>query len=184
MAAQPPVCDFGAKAPDFDLPDTKGNRHTRDSLMGEKGLVLMYICNHCPYVIAIAGKLVRDGKALQDMGFGVAAVCANDAEAYPDDSYENMIKFAEDQGFTFPYLHDESQAVAKAYGAVCTPDFFGYNAAGELQFRGRLDASGKNASPEDEPREMIEAMYMVAITGKGPEAQTPSIGCSIKWKDD
>jgi len=184
MAAQPPVCDFGAKAPDFDLPDTKGNRHTRDSLMGEKGLVLMYICNHCPYVIAIADKLARDGKALQEMGFGVAAINANDANAYPEDSFENMGPFAEKHGFTFPYLHDESQAVAKAYGAVCTPDFFGYNAKGELQFRGRLDASGRNPSPEDAPREMIEAMALVAETGKGPAAQTPSIGCSIKWKDD
>ncbi len=183
MAAQPPVCEFGAKAPDFTLPDTTGTRHTRDSLMGEKGLVLMYICNHCPYVIAIAEKLARDGKALQDMGFGVAAICANDAAAYPEDSYENMGPFAKAHGFTFPYLHDESQAVAKAYGAVCTPDFFGYNAKGELQFRGRLDASGRTPSSEDTPREMIEAMALVAKTGTGPAAQTPSIGCSIKWKD-
>ena len=184
MTAQPPVCNFGTKAPDFELPDTKGNRHTRDSLMGEKGLVLMYICNHCPYVIAIADKLARDGKALQEMGFGVAAVCANDAAAYPEDSFENMGPFAEKYGFTFPYLYDESQAIAKAYGAACTPDFFGYNAIGKLQFRGRLDASGRNPSPEDAPREMIEAMRLVAETGKGPAAQTPSIGCSIKWKDD
>jgi len=183
MAATPPVCDFGIQAPDFDLPDTNGNRHTRDSLMGEKGLVLMYICNHCPYVIAIASKLVRDGKALQKMGFGVAAICANDAEAYPEDSFENMVVFAKENGFTFPYLHDESQDVAKAYGAVCTPDFFGYNAKGELQFRGRLDGSGRNPSPEDEPREMIDAMKLVAQTGEGPRAQTPSMGCSIKWKD-
>ncbi|MCF6271917.1 MAG: thioredoxin family protein [Rhodobacteraceae bacterium] len=183
MAAQPPVCDFGTPCPDFDLPDTKGNRHTRDSLMGARGLVVMYICNHCPYVVAIAAKLARDGKALQEMGFGVVAICANDADEYPDDSFENMAIFADQHGFSFPYLHDESQAVAKAYGAVCTPDFFGYNAAGELQFRGRLDASGRAPSPEDEPREMIEAMKLVAKTGKGPEVQTPSIGCSIKWKD-
>jgi len=184
MAAQPPVCDFGAPATEFDLPDTKGNRHSLDSLMGKKGMVLMFICNHCPYVIAIASKLARDGKALQNMGFGVAAVCANDAEAYPADSFVNMVKFADEHGFTFPYLHDESQAIAKAYGAVCTPDFFGFNAKGELQFRGRLDASGRNQGDESEPREMIEAMKLVAETGIGPEAQTPSIGCSIKWKDD
>ena len=184
MAAQPPICDFGTPCPDFDLPDTKGNRHSRDSLMGEKGLVIMYICNHCPYVIAIADKLSRDGTALQEMGFGVAAICANDAEAYPEDSFENMRPFAEAHGFTFPYLHDESQTVAKAFGAVCTPDFFGYNAKGELQFRGRLDGSGRNPSPDDAPREMIEAMAQVAETGHGPEKQTPSIGCSIKWKDD
>lgn len=184
MAAHPPVCEFGVKAPDFDLPDTNGIHYTLDSLMGEKGLVLMFICNHCPYVIAIANKLARDGKALQEMGFGVAAVCANDANAYPEDSFENMVKFAEVRGFTFPYLHDQSQAVARAYGAVCTPDFFGYNALGELQFRGRLDASGRNPSPEGEPQELIEAMTLVANTGKGPAVQTPSIGCSIKWKDD
>lgn len=183
MAAQPPVCDFGAPAPDFNLPDTTGARHSRDSLMGEKGLVLMFICNHCPYVIAIANKLARDGQALQEMGFGVAAICANDAESYPADSYENMGKFAKAHGFGFPYLHDESQAVAMAYGAVCTPDFFGYNAAGALQFRGRLDASGRNPSPDDEPRELVNAMALVAKTGRGPEAQIPSIGCSIKWKD-
>jgi len=184
MAAQPPVCDFGSAAPDFKLPDTRGNRHSRDSLMGESGLVLMYICNHCPYVIAIADKLARDGKALQEMGFGVAAICANDADAYPADSFENMVAFADAHGFTFPYLHDESQAVAKAYSAVCTPDFFGYNARGELQFRGRLDGSGRNLSPDDAPRELIEAMALVAETGHGPAAQTPSIGCSIKWKDE
>lgn len=183
MAAQPPVCNFGEAAPGFDLPDTTGKRHTRDSLMGKNGLVLMYICNHCPYVIAIADKLARDGKALQEMGFGVAAICANDATAYPEDSFENMVLFAQKHGFAFPYLHDESQEVAKAYGAVCTPDFFGYNAEGKLQFRGRLDASGRNPSPEDAPREMIDAMALVAKTGKGPKDQTPSIGCSIKWKD-
>lgn len=184
MAAQPPVCDFGTLAPRFDLLDTHGYRHTRDSLMGKNGLVLMFICNHCPYVIAIAEKLARDGKALQEMGFGVSAICANDAEAYPADSFENMGRFAKAHGFTFPYLHDESQAVAKAYGAVCTPDFFGYNAKGELQFRGRLDGSGRSPSPDDAPREMIEAMAIVAETGHGPAVQAPSIGCSIKWKDD
>ena len=183
MAAKPPVCDFGLPAPDFDLPDTKGGRHSKESLMGESGLVLMFICNHCPYVIAVANKLTRDGLALQEMGFGVAAICANDAEAYPEDSFENMAKFADAHGFTFPYLHDETQSTAKDFGAVCTPDFFGYNAAGELQFRGRLDASGRNPSTEDEPREMIEAMALVAKTGHGPKMQTPSIGCSIKWKD-
>lgn len=183
MGAQPPVCDFGAPAADFSLPDTSGQLHSRDSLMGENGLVVMFICNHCPYVIAIAEKLVRDGQALQEMGFGVAAICANDARTHPADSFENMGLFARKYGFSFPYLHDESQAVAKAYGAVCTPDFFGFNAEGALQFRGRLDASGRNPSPESEPREMIEAMALVAATGKGPAQQTPSIGCSIKWKD-
>jgi len=184
MAAHPPVCNFGEACPDFDLLDTNGQRHRRDGLMGERGLVIIYICNHCPYVIAIASKLARDGKALQEMGFGVAAICANDAKTYPADSYENMGVFARKHGFTFPYLHDESQAAAKAFGAVCTPDFFGYNREGELQFRGRLDGSGRNASPDDAPRELIDAMAEVAKTGKGPEVQTPSIGCSIKWKND
>lgn len=184
MAAQPPVCDFDTPAPGFSLPDTAGKTHSLASLRGEKGLVLMFICNHCPYVIAIADKLARDGTALMEMGFGVAAINANDAAAYPDDSFENMVGFAAQYNFPFPYLHDESQSVAKAYGAVCTPDFFGYNADLGLQYRGRLDASGRNPSPVDEPRELINAMRLVAETSQGPRDQTASIGCSIKWKDD
>jgi len=182
MAAYPPVCDFGWKAPDFSLPATNGKTYNLQDLAGPNGLLIMYICNHCPYVVSITDKLVRDGKALQELGIGVAAICSNDANEYPDDSFENMVKFAAENGFTFPYLHDESQGVAKAYGAVCTPDFFGFNSDFELQFRGRLDASGRNPSPDDTPRELFEAMKLVATTGKGPADQIGSMGCSIKWK--
>ncbi|MCF6305753.1 MAG: thioredoxin family protein [Rhodobacteraceae bacterium] len=182
MAAYPPVCDFGWKAPEFSLPATDGKTYSLQDIAGPNGLLIMYICNHCPYVISIADKLVRDGKALQGLGIGVAAICSNDADEYPDDSFENMVKFAAENGFTFPYLHDESQAVAKAYGAVCTPDFFGFNKDFELQFRGRLDASGRNPGPDDTPRELFEAMKQVAETGKGPADQIGSMGCSIKWK--
>ncbi len=182
MAAYPPVCDFGWKAPGFSLPATYGKTYSLQDLAGPNGLLIMYICNHCPYVISITDKLVRDGKALQGLGVGVAAICSNDANEYPDDSFDNMVKFAAENGFTFPYLHDESQAVAKAYGAVCTPDFFGFNKDFELQFRGRLDSSGRNPSPDDTPRELFEAMKQVAETAKGPAEQIGSMGCSIKWK--
>jgi len=182
MAAQPPACDFGAKAPDFTLPGTDGKNWSLSDVAGEKGTVIIFICNHCPYVKAILDRLVVDAQTLQTAGIGVAAICANDAESHPADSFENMKKLAEEKAFPFPYLHDESQEVAQAYGAVCTPDFFGFNAAGELQYRGRLDAFGKNEAPADAPRELVEAMMEVAHTGQGPEEQVPSMGCSIKWK--
>jgi hypothetical protein len=141
----------------------------------------MFICNHCPYVIAVADKLAAEGRALRGLGIGVAAICSNDAEAYPEDAFERMGPFARAHGFGFPYLHDADQSVARAYGAVCTPDFFGYNADLGLQYRGRLDASGRAARP-DAPRELYAAMRTIAETGQGPREQTPSIGCSIKWK--
>ncbi|QDC08969.1 thioredoxin family protein [Oceanicola sp. D3] len=182
MAAQPPTCDFGAKAPDFSLPSTDGKTWSLADVAGEKGTVLIFICNHCPYVKGIIERLVMDAQTLQTAGIGVAAICANDATSHPADSFEKMAEFAKAHAFPFPYLHDESQEVARAYGAVCTPDFFGYNSAGELQYRGRLDAFGKKAAPADAPRELVEAMMQVATTGKGPEEQVPSMGCSIKWK--
>lgn len=181
MAATPPTCDFGLPAPDFRLPDTEGRLWTRDELRGPNGLLVMFICNHCPYVIAVADKLAAEGRALRDLGIGVAAICANDADAYPEDAFERMGPFARAHGFGFPYLHDADQSVARAYGAVCTPDFFGYNADLGLQYRGRLDASGRAARP-DAPRELYAAMSAIAETGQGPREQTPSIGCSIKWK--
>ncbi len=184
MAVHPPVCDFGWKAPDFLLPATDGKTYALRDLAGPNGVMIMYICNHCPYVISIANKLTREGKALQELGIGVAAICANDADEYPEDSFENMIDFAGKNGFSFPYLHDESQEVAKAYGAVCTPDFFGFNKDLELQFRGRLDSSGRTASPDDTPRELFEAMKLIAETGTGPAGQIGSMGCSIKWKSE
>ena len=180
MAATPPVCDFGWPAPDFTLPATDGKSYSRDDLKGPKGLLIVFICNHCPYVKAITQKLVRDAKDLAEHGIGVAAICSNDATSHPEDSFENMGVFAAANGFTFPYLHDEDQSVAKAYDAVCTPDFFGFDVSLGLQYRGRLDQTGARGG--DAPRELFEAMRKMAETGDGPREQTPSVGCSIKWK--
>lgn len=182
-AATPPVCDFGWKAPGFCLPGTDGRSWTFDELRGPNGTLIMFICNHCPYVIAIRDRIIRDARDLQALGIGVAAISANDAAAYPDDSFENMRALAQAEGFPFPYLHDESQEVARAYGAVCTPDFFGFDAQDGLQYRGRLDASRREAGPADLRRDLYEAMKQVAETGAGPADQIASIGCSIKWKD-
>ncbi len=182
MAATPPVCDFGWKAPDFSLPATDGAVYTLDSVAGPKGLLVMFICNHCPYVKAIIDRVVRNARELAPLGINSVAICSNDAVAYPEDSFENMQRFAATHGFPFPYLHDESQAVARAYGAICTPDFFGFNAAMELQYRGRLDESRKEAAPDGVRRDLFEAMRQVATTGKGPIDQIPAIGCSIKWR--
>lgn len=182
MGTNPPVCDFGAPIHDFSLPGTDGKTWTLDDVKGENGTLMMFICNHCPYVMAVIDRIARDAKDLQAIGVGVVAISANDVETYPQDAPEHMAALAEKHGFTFPYLYDESQEVARAYDAVCTPDFFGYNAAGELQYRGRLDASNKAAAPADARRELFEAMKQVAETGKGPADQIASIGCSIKWK--
>ena len=177
-----PVCDFGRPAPDFALPGTDGKIWTRDACAGERGLLVMFICNHCPYVKAVRERIVRDARELIALGIGCVAVMSNDPQDYPEDSFENMRRVAEQFRFHFPYLLDESQAVAKAYEAVCTPDFFGYNAALELQYRGRLDASRKDMAPDDAKRDLFKAMEQVARTGIGPDRQIPSIGCSIKWK--
>lgn len=183
MAATAHALDRGAAAPDFQLPATDGQVWTLERAAGPNGLLVMFICNHCPYVLAIVDRLARDAAALQALGVGCVAISSNDVVSYPEDSFERMGEFAKRQGFTFPYLYDESQAVAHAYGAVCTPDFFGYNGALQLQYRGRLDASGRQAAAPDTRRELLEAMTQVARTGLGPEAQTASIGCSIKWRD-
>jgi peroxiredoxin len=182
MAALAPVCEFGWKAPDFRLPATDGKTWSLADVRGPKGTLVVFICNHCPYVKAIVPRLVRDARDLQAAGVGVAAINSNDASAYPEDSFDNMKAFAETHGFTFPYLHDESQEVARAYDAVCTPDFFGFNAADELQYRGRLDES-KTTLVADARRELYEAMMAVARTGQGPREQIPSMGCSIKWRE-
>jgi peroxiredoxin len=182
MAATAPVCDFGWKAPAFDLPGTDGRRHSLADVAGPHGTLVMFICNHCPYVLAILPRILRDARDLMAMGVGVAAICSNDAAAYPEDGFDAMQAMAARQGFPFPYLHDATQDVARAWGAACTPDFFGLNAAGELQYRGRLDASGRNPAPEDARRDLFEAMAEVARTGRGPADQVPSMGCSIKWK--
>lgn len=180
-AASPPLVNFGWRAADFRLADTKGRIWTLDGLRGPKGLVLMFICNHCPYVAAVIDKVAKEGKVLRDLGFGVAAICSNDAVACPEDSYERMGAFARQHHLPFPYLHDVNQTVARAYGAVCTPDFFGFNAELKLQYRGRFDDSGPDPHPGARP-ELHQAMKQIAETGQGPREQSPSIGCSIKWK--
>ena len=177
-----PICDFGWRAPDFTLPATDGRTLSLEDIRGERGTVIVFICNHCPYVKAIADRLAQEGRALAELGIGIAAICANDATTHPQDSFDNMRAFAEAHGFPFPYLHDESQEVARAYGAVCTPDFFGFDADLGLQYRGRLDSSGAQPAPPHARRELHEAMRQVAETGEGPREQTPSMGCSIKWK--
>jgi peroxiredoxin len=181
MAAQSQVCDFGWKAVDFDLPGVDGKRHTLASARGPNGLVLMFICNHCPYVKAIRERIVRDCKELAAHGVGSIAIMSNDPTEYPEDSFENMKRVAAEFGFPFPYVLDETQKVAKAYGAVCTPEFFGFNARLELQYHGRLDAS-KTAPVGGAPRELFDAMVSIARTGEGPREQTAALGCSIKWK--
>ena len=142
----------------------------------------MFICNHCPYVLAVLDRIVRDARDLKDLGIGVAAISSNDVNAYPQDSFENMMLLAKDYDFDFPYLYDESQETAKAFDAVCTPDFFGFNKKDELQYRGRLDASRKESGPADLRRDLFESMKLIVETGEGPREQGPSMGCSIKWK--
>ena len=178
-----PICNFGWPAPVFDLPGVDGRRHTHESARGPNGLLVMFICNHCPYVKAVIDRIVRDTRELAEAGIGSIAIMSNDPTDYPEDSWDNMIEFSRRHGFPFPYVLDETQAVAKAYGAVCTPDLFGFNAALELQYRGRLDASGKSPAAPDARRDLFEAMMQVARSGKGPEEQFASIGCSIKWRE-
>jgi peroxiredoxin len=178
-----PVCDFDAPAVAFELPGVDGQTWTLDKAKGPNGLLVMFICNHCPYVKAIQERLVADTRKLRDEhGIHSIAIMANDPSEYEEDSFDNMRKVAEQFDFPFPYVLDETQKVAKAYGAVCTPDFFGYNADLGLQYRGRLDASRKETAPDDVKRDLLDAMIQVAQTGKGPEEQIPSMGCSIKWK--
>jgi peroxiredoxin len=182
-ALNPPVCDFGQAAIDFDLPGIDGKRHTLDSCRGPNGLLVMFICNHCPYVKAIIDRLIRDCKDLARAGIGCVAIMSNDVAAYPEDGPDAMARWASELAFPFPYLYDASQAVARAYGAVCTPDFFGYNAQLKLQYRGRLDASGRAPAAADARRELHAAMLEIARSGKGPQEQVASIGCSIKWQN-
>jgi peroxiredoxin len=184
VSLETPVCDFGLPAPDFALPNVDGRVWTRADCRGPKGLLVMFICNHCPYVKAVRDRIVRDCRELATLGIGSVAIMSNDPTDYPEDSPENMRRVAEEFDFPFPYLLDETQQVAKAFGAICTPDFFGYNADLGLQYRGRLDESRKEAAPAGVRRDLFEAMRQVADTGKGPEKQIPSVGCSIKWRDD
>ena len=181
VSLQPPVCDFGQPVIDFSLPGVDGKTWSMQDCMGENGLLVMFICNHCPYVKAILDRLVRDTRELKALGINSVAIMSNDPTDYAEDSFENMQAIAQQMDFPFPYLLDESQEVAKAYGAVCTPDFFGYNRSGELQYRGRLDESRKEAADPNVRRDLFEAMKEVAETQKGPVEQLSSMGCSIKW---
>jgi peroxiredoxin len=182
-ATQPPVCDFGWKALDFDLPGVDGKRHSLASARGTKGLLVMFICNHCPYVKAVLDRIVRDAAELKTLGIGSIAIMSNDPTDYPEDSWDNMVQLARRMNFPFPYVLDETQEIAQAYGAVCTPDFFGFNADLQLQYRGRLDESRMETAPASVRRDLFEAMKQVALTGNGPKEQIASIGCSIKWRE-
>ena len=181
-ALETPTLEPGRAAPDFALPDPEGWLWEIGDLRGVRGLVVMFICNHCPYVIGVGERLAAEGQALLDLGYGVVAINSNDAKAYPADAPEHMAPFAERYGFPFPYLVDADQSVARAYGAVCTPDIFGFDAMLKLQYRGRLDSAGRGAAGPDTVRELYGAMVMVSREGHGPDVQHPSIGCSIKWK--
>ena len=176
-----PVCDFGWHAPEFDLADVDGRRHTLASTRGARGALVMFICNHCPYVKAVLERIVRDCAELAPLGIGAAAIMSNDAAEYPEDAPAHMKRIARERGFGFPYLLDASQEAARAYGAVCTPEFFGFNAALELQYHGRLDASKTSPVPGAR-RELLEALRQIAETGQGPREQIAGLGCSIKWR--
>ena len=183
VSLQPPLCDFGWKAPDFNLPGVDGARYDLARARGENGLLVMFICNHCPYVKSIRERIIRDTLELKAHGINSIAIMSNDPADYEEDSFANMKAIAQQYGYPFPYVIDETQQVAKDYGAVCTPDFFGFNANMELQYRGRLDASRKEAAV-DAPRDLFNTMLQVARTGQGPREQIASMGCSIKWKTE
>ena len=178
-----PLCNFGWKAKAFNLLGVDDKLWTLDKAKGENGLLIMFICNHCPYVKAIISRLVRDVNELKKFGINTIAISSNDVVNYPEDSFENMKLLAEENHFEFPYAFDETQEIAKAYDAICTPDFFGFNAKLELQYRGRFDSTGRGEAQPNNKRELFEAMKLVAETQKGPEIQHASIGCSIKWKE-
>ncbi len=180
-ALNTPEVNIDWQAPDFTLTGTDGKKYSLDDVKGKNGLVVMFICNHCPFVKAIIDKIVRDMNELKELGVGSVAIMSNNATEYPEDSFENMRKLSTDKNFPFPYLIDETQETAKQFGAVCTPDFFGFNANLKLQYRGRLDDAGMNNKPDD-TRDLFNAMSEIAKTGHGPVVQKASIGCSIKWK--
>ena len=181
MSAISPTGQLGFRAPPFDLPGVDGHNHTLESVRGANGVLVMFICNHCPYVKAVMDKIVRDAGELAAHDIGSIAIMSNDPTEYPEDSFDNMKAVAARHGFTFPYVIDGTQDIGRAYGAVCTPDFFGFDSRLELAYRGRLDASGRSPDPSA-ARELYDAMLQIARTGKGPAKQTPSVGCSIKWR--
>ena len=176
-----PICEFGKKADDFNLKSTTNKMISLNDIKGENGTLIMFICNHCPYVLATIKEAVKNSKELENDGIKSLAIMSNDPKVYEEDSFENMINFAKDYEFNFPYVIDETQEIGKSYGAVCTPDFFGYNNNLELQYRGRIREL-KDLKPVDNGEsELLRAMKMIAKTGKGPKEQYPSMGCSIKW---
>ena len=182
MPIQTPICDFGQKAHDFKLKSTDNKILSLNDVVGEKGTLIMFICNHCPYVKAVTKDIVEDCNELKKIGINSVAICANDAVNYPEDSFENMIEFSIKNKFSFPYLNDETQEIAKTYDAVCTPDFFGYNKNLELQYRGRLRELKNLVPVRSGESDLLKAMKQIAETGNGPQNQIPSAGCSIKWK--
>ena len=184
VSTSTPVCDFDLPAPHFRLRGFDGRDYTLDTVRGPSGLLVMFICNHCPYVQAILPRLVAAVRELRDLGIGAVAIMPNDTSHYPQDGPDAMQALALELDFPFPYLLDADQSVARSYGAVCTPDFFGYNGALRLQYRGRFDASRKEAAPAGTPRDLFDAMRAIALGGRGPTVQTAGIGCSIKWRQD
>ncbi len=176
-----PICDFGKKADNFELKSTDNKVISLNDVKGENGTLIMFICNHCPYVKAVIDNIVEDCENLESHGIKSVAVCSNDVKNYPEDSFENMIKFSKNHNFNFPYLFDETQEIAKKYGAVCTPDFFGYNKDLELQYRGRMRELKDLKPIATGDSDLFKAMKEIAETGNGPKNQIPSIGCNIKW---
>jgi peroxiredoxin len=181
MPIKTPICDFGRKALPFNLKSTDNKVISLNNIRGDKGTLIMFICNHCPYVKAITKEIVHDCNELKKIGINSVAICSNDYINYPEDSFDNMIKFSNDNQFNFPYLHDETQKVAHAYDAVCTPDFFGYNKDLELQYRGRLRELKNFVPVNDGESDLLKAMNLIAKTSNGPQDQIPSAGCGIKW---
>ena len=176
-----PICNFGEKPHTFELKDVSEKVHKFEDLVGEKGTLIMFICNHCPYVKAVIKDIVNDTNSLKSLNINTIAIMSNDTKNYPDDSFENMIKFSKINKFNFPYLLDDTQEIAKKYGAVCTPDFFGYNKNLELQYRGRIRELRDLKPISTGESDLFNAMKMIAETGKGPKNQIPSMGCNIKW---
>ena len=177
-----PICDFGKKADNFELKSTDNKVISLNDVKGENGTLIMFICNHCPYVKAVIDNIVEDCKNLESHGIKSVAVCSNDVKNYPEDSFENMIKFSKKYNFNFPYLFDETQEVAKNYDAVCTPDIYGFNSSLKLMYRGRIDSGVMNSKETDINRDLFNAMIKIKDEGVGPQKQFNSFGCSIKWK--
>lgn len=182
MAVSTPIADIGWKAASFRLKGVDSHYHGLKQLAGPRGTLVVFICNHCPYVKAVMPRLIRDARELQQLGVHTVAINANDDRAYPEDSFANMKAFAREWDMPFHYLHDDTQEVAHAYDAVCTPDFYGFDADLRLQYRGRLDQGRKDPVPADAPRELFDAMRLIAHYGYGPGEQHASMGCSIKWR--